>query len=96
MVGEMDINELREEIDKVDREIVELFSKRMRICEDIGKYKIEKGLQVLDVSREVDKLQAVRDIVDEGLEDEVEELFKTLMTLSRRRQQILIDESEGK
>lgn len=92
----MDINELREEIDKVDREIVELFSKRMHICEDIGKYKIEKGLQVLDVSREVDKLQAVRDIVDEGLEDEVEELFKTLMTLSRRRQQILIDESEGK
>ncbi len=92
----MDINELREEIDKVDREIVELFSKRMRICEDIGKYKIEKGLQVLDVSREVDKLQAVRDIVDEGLEDEVEELFKTLMTLSRRRQQILLDESEGK
>jgi len=92
----MDIKELRKEIDTIDEEIVKLFSKRMHVSEAIGRYKIENNLKVLDISREVEKLEAVRSIAEEGYEDEIEELFKGIMAISRKRQQILINEREEK
>ena len=33
--------ELREEIDEIDKKIVDLYERRMAICEQVGEYKIE-------------------------------------------------------
>ena len=54
-----DLKELRYEIDRADNEIVRLFERRMRLVEDVAKYKIENGMQVLDSRREGEKLKTL-------------------------------------
>ena len=51
----MDLDELRKEIDAVDRQIVALFEKRMEISERIAAYKQKVGMQVRDAKREQEK-----------------------------------------
>lgn len=43
--------ELRREIDKIDNELLSLLSKRMRISREIGQYKKEHGMPVLQTQR---------------------------------------------
>ena len=43
--------ELRREIDKIDNELLSLLSKRMRISREIGQYKKEHGMPVLQAKR---------------------------------------------
>lgn len=44
----MDLLELRNQIDVIDSQIVELFEKRMDICKGVAQYKIENGKKVFD------------------------------------------------
>lgn len=46
-----DISALRKQIDEIDNEIMEMLSKRMRVCREIGQYKKEHNLTVLQTSR---------------------------------------------
>ena len=43
-----DLLELREEIDRIDKQMVELFEKRMQVCGQVAEYKIETGKKVFD------------------------------------------------
>lgn len=38
-----DLLECRKEIDVIDKEILRLFEKRMKVCEDVAEYKIHTG-----------------------------------------------------
>ena len=55
----MELKELRQEIDTLDAQLVELFKKRMQVCGEIGRCKQEIGLPVLDSGRERDKLAQI-------------------------------------
>lgn len=46
------LEELRNEIDNVDKELVELFEKRMEIVLNVAKYKKENNIPILNNSRE--------------------------------------------
>ena len=46
-----DLLECRKEIDVIDKEILRLFEKRMKVCEDVAEYKIHTGKKVLDPKR---------------------------------------------
>lgn len=46
-----DIRQLRKQIDECDEQLIELLSKRMRICREIGVYKKEHNMQVLQTGR---------------------------------------------
>ena len=48
----MELNKAREEINNIDKEIVELLEKRFNIAYEIGCYKIEQNLPVYDEMRE--------------------------------------------
>jgi len=48
----MDLQELRKEIDKIDDELIPLLMKRMDISEQVAKYKVQRGLPVLNAERE--------------------------------------------
>lgn len=48
----LDLNEIRQEIDAIDRQIVACFEKRMDIVLKVAAYKIENNMQVLDATRE--------------------------------------------
>lgn len=46
-----DLSDLREQIDELDNEILQVLSKRMRVSREIGLYKLEHGMPVLQTGR---------------------------------------------
>ena len=83
----MDLQELRKEIDAIDREIVDLYLKRMKTAEAIGAWKRENGVPVYDPERERLLLDKVAELAGEEHEEGIRELFSLLMARSRARQQ---------
>ena len=41
----LDLEVIRGQLDEIDNEIVTLFEKRMQLCKDVAKFKIETGKQ---------------------------------------------------
>lgn len=81
------LDEYRVEIDEIDREIVQLFEKRMETVLKVANYKKENGMEVLQSSREEVVLQkAVDNLKDKKYEDDIREVFELLMRLSRNSQ----------
>lgn len=46
-----DLSDLREQIDELDNELLQLLSKRMRVSREIGQYKLEHGMPILQTGR---------------------------------------------
>lgn len=42
---------MRRQIDELDNQLMDILSKRMRVCREIGKYKKEHNMTVLQTSR---------------------------------------------
>jgi len=87
-----ELESLRGEIDAIDRQIADLFRRRMGVTERVGRYKAENGLPVLDAAREKQVLAAKAALVGDELRADVTTLFETIMALSRRQQQALVDD----
>ncbi len=91
----MDLLELRNELDGIDRNIVELYEKRMAVCEQVAAYKIETGKRVFDKEREQQKLKAVSSMThNEFNAYGVTELFEQIMSMSRKLQYRLLAEND--
>lgn len=89
-----DLEQYRQEIDELDEQLVRLFLRRMEVTGKVGEYKLAHGMQVLDRERERRVLAKRASLaVDIRQEEDVKELFQTIMAISRRRQQELIDRS---
>lgn len=89
----IDLQECRREIDEIDDEIVRLFEKRMKVCEDVAQYKIATGKQVLDPERERSKIKTLREKAHGEFNAlGTQELFQQLMAISRKRQYQLLGE----
>jgi chorismate mutase len=58
------LEELRSEIDKLDEELIDILSRRMKIVEEIGKYKKENNITILQLKR---WSQIIHDRVDTGV-----------------------------
>ena len=86
-----DLQECRKQIDRLDKEILELFEKRMKVCEDVAQYKIETGKQVLDSERERQKLEALEGQAHGAFNAlGIREVFQQIMAISRKRQYQLL------
>jgi len=48
----MDLEDYREEIDRVNRDVVDSVSRRMNIVEEIGDYKKQNDMEIKDEGRE--------------------------------------------
>ncbi len=84
----MDIQELRSRIDGVDDEIVRLYGERMELTREIGRFKRENGIPVLDTERERELLNRVGEKAGEENENGVRALFGFLMAQSRTSQML--------
>ncbi|MCI8949442.1 MAG: bifunctional chorismate mutase/prephenate dehydratase [Lachnospiraceae bacterium] len=83
----LDLQEIRGRLDRIDARLVELFEERMNLCRDVAEFKIENGKAVYDPVREKEKLAAVSALAKSPFtEIAVGELFLQLMTVSRRYQ----------
>lgn len=81
------LDEYRLEIDKIDREIVRLFEKRMNTVLKVANYKKENNMEVLQSSREEVVLdKAVKNLSNYEYSEDIKEVFKLLMKLSREKQ----------
>ena len=95
----MDLLELREQIDVIDRQIVELYEQRMDISRQVAEYKISTGKKVLDKQREAEKLVKVRALAHNEFNScGIGELFEQIIAMSRKLQYQLLTEkgSQGK
>ena len=45
-ISVLDIDKLRDEIDDIDKQIIELFEKRMDVVLNVAKYKMERNLPI--------------------------------------------------
>ncbi len=82
----MELKDLRTQIDQVDKQIVELFAKRMDIAAEVAKTKKASGLPILNAQREREVLSRVCDLAPEDYKDYTRVLFSMLMGLSRSYQ----------
>lgn len=89
-----DIKDLRDGIDKIDKELTRLFVERMEICRQVGQYKAERNLPVLDEKREKELLAQKASVVDDDNRDNVERFFKCIMDISKDEQRKLCEKSK--
>ena len=83
----MDLTDLRKEIDAVDESLVNLFQKRLKICEAIAEVKLESGRPVQDLERERQKIESMRKLAENEFNEEgVVELYNQVMSISRKLQ----------
>ena len=81
------LEELRNMLDQIDSQIVELYQKRMDVCEQVGDYKVQAGRKVYDRQREKEKLADVMSRVEgEFNKKGIRELYEQLMSMSRKLQ----------
>ncbi len=83
---ELDINTLREEINEIDAQMVDLFKKRMAVAASVAEYKKERGLPVLDAARERALLGKISDMAGEELDGYARTLYHTMLDVSRAYQ----------
>lgn len=82
----MDLQELREQIDQIDRRLVPLFIQRMNVSAAVAEYKRENHMRVLDPSRERALLQKISEMSGEEFEEYTRTLYSTILDLSRSYQ----------
>ncbi|MCI5588192.1 MAG: chorismate mutase, partial [Lachnospiraceae bacterium] len=83
----VDLKESRAKIDEIDKEIVRLFEERMDVATDVAAYKRSTGKKVLDPAREEEKINSLTALTDNEFNKmAVEELFRQIMSISRKYQ----------
>ncbi len=90
-----DLEQCRKEIDTIDRQLVKLFEQRMDVCRQVGEYKKENGMPVLDAAREREVLAAKAELLeDASLKPQVTSLFENIMASSRMLQESMVAEPD--
>lgn len=82
----MELKDLREQMDGVDKELLALFTRRMELSGEIAGYKRQHDLPVLDAARERQKLQDVAGQLPEAMQEYGMNLYSLLFELSRSYQ----------
>lgn len=89
----MDLLDLRNQLDKIDAQIVELYENRMELCKQVAEYKISTGKKVFDKQREAEKLATVKSLTHNDFNAHgIQELFEQIMSMSRKLQYGLLAE----
>jgi len=78
---------LRQEIDSIDAQIFDLFEQRLTVAKQIGTYKKEHELSVLDSSREDAKKEQVTTSISPELTPYALELLEVLMKAAKAVQE---------
>ena len=86
----MDLKDYRDQIDKIDDEILRLFSERMDVARQIAIYKKEHDLPVLNTEREHEKLLDISQKVGEDIRKYAFALYAIMFEVSRKYQEDII------
>ena len=86
----MDLQEIRKEIDVIDRGLLELFLKRMDKTRLVAQYKKENNLPILNASREREIVYNMTKDLPDDMAAYTKILYTTLFDLSRSNQSSLL------
>lgn len=89
------LSELRRQIDQIDEQLLELLAKRMRISKEIGIYKKEHNMPILQSPRYNEILEK-RSVMGQDLElntDFVKEILTSIHEESVRQQMVIMNEA---
>ena len=85
-----ELEQYRQEIDRIDGELVQLFLERMAVTGKVGEYKQRAGIPVLDAGREKQVIAAKTALTDDpARKADVAALYEGIMAISRRQQRKL-------
>jgi chorismate mutase len=91
----MTIDELRQEIDRLDNELLQIFNRRAAFALRIGEIKKGKGLPVYDPAREKNIFQRMKEKNPGPLDDQaIVRLFERVIDESRRLERIMTSGEE--
>lgn len=86
-----DLLKIREEIDKIDSELVKLFEQRMKYVLEVAEYKKKNNLEVFHKSREEEVIKnGIKHLNDKRFSDSVEKFLNSIMKISREMQNEII------
>ena len=83
---ELNLQDIRGQLDQIDDQLIGLFARRMRLVSDVAAYKKENGLPILDSGRERQIINRVSLAAGEDLEHYAKLLYQTLFSVSRAYQ----------
>lgn len=86
---EKDLNYYRNELNRIDLEMQELFKKRMQIVEKIANYKVQNNLAIYDKTRENTQLENIAQNKDKIVSSYYPEVFKSILKVSKDYQKDL-------
>ena len=90
-----ELENLREKIDSIDKEMIALFEKRMDIVADIAAYKIKNNLPILNQNREDIVISKVKAIVkNKDYTDSAIDFITDIMEISKKFQQKIISKQQ--
>src|SRR5262245_30489150 len=89
------LDDLRNDIDRVDEVLVRLLNERARVACEIGRIKKEQGIDVYQPEREKQVLEHVRSVAVEGPlgPDAIARLFERIIDEARRLERRVVHDS---
>jgi len=91
----MNIDEIRQEIDRLDSELLRIFNQRADFALKIGKIKKRLGLPVYDPAREKNIFQRMKEENPGPLDNQaIVRLFERVIDESRRLERIMTSREE--
>ena len=84
---ETNLDKLRDKINLIDKELVELIEQRMEIVTSIAEYKKKNNMEIHDSNREKVVIERAKALLkDENLGEYLTVFFESLMAVSRQYQ----------
>lgn len=89
----MELKDIRENIDKIDDEILNLFIKRMELAGEVAKSKIQTGKAINDNTRENEIIYRLASKTPEEFKYYLKELYSTMFSVSKSYQSTLVNKT---
>ncbi|MFA6805464.1 MAG: chorismate mutase [Candidatus Methanomethylophilaceae archaeon] len=88
--------ELREQIEEIDEDIIDLISTRMEIADELAKAKKQAGQKYWDEDKEREVVNRYHELCEEVSlsEEEATMIAEVLLKISKERQKHLFEESK--
>ena len=87
----LDLGKIREKIDKLDRQLVELLEERLEIVQEVAQFKKQTGKRIFDEEREKEVVQKnLKRVKNKELNHYIELILKDIMDSSKEYQKFKI------
>ena len=84
---DLDLGKIREKIDKLDSQLVELLEKRLEIVQEVAQFKKQTGKRIFDEEREKEVVQKnLKRVKNKELDHYIELILKDIMDSSKKYQ----------